>query len=71
MQPAQGHDRGDRLLIEVAGRLLRSVRQKDLVVRLGGDEYVVVTDGLGVDRDLAVSRAKLIAHKFNQVLHEP
>ena len=71
LNDTQGHDLGDRLLIEVAGRLLRSVRQKDLVVRLGGDEYVVVTDGLGVDRDLAVSRAKLIAHKFNQVLHEP
>ena len=37
-----GHDVGDRLLVEVSGRLRRVVRPGDLICRLGGDEFVVV-----------------------------
>jgi diguanylate cyclase (GGDEF)-like protein len=37
-----GHDVGDRLLIAVAQRLRRSVRNADCVARLGGDEFTVV-----------------------------
>lgn len=41
-----GHDRGDRLLVEVARRILAAVRPSDTVCRLGGDEFVVVCDDL-------------------------
>lgn len=37
-----GHDVGDELLQEVAGRLRRAVRERDLVARLGGDEFTLI-----------------------------
>ncbi len=42
-----GHDRGDRLLVEVADRIRRAVRPSDTVSRTGGDEFVVVCEDLG------------------------
>jgi|GEM_PF-2614503 len=40
-----GHSEGDRLLVQVAERLRRTLRPHDLLARLGGDEFVVVLEG--------------------------
>jgi diguanylate cyclase (GGDEF)-like protein/PAS domain S-box-containing protein len=49
-----GHDTGDRLLCEVAQRLQQSLRQGDLVARVGGDEFVALLPGC---RNAEVARA--------------
>lgn len=41
-----GHSHGDRVLVEVAGRLKTGVRTNDTVARLGGDEFVLLLGNL-------------------------
>jgi diguanylate cyclase (GGDEF)-like protein len=50
-----GHETGDRLLREVATRLLSSVRATDTVGRLGGDEFAVVCEDAGLEEALLVA----------------
>jgi diguanylate cyclase (GGDEF)-like protein len=37
-----GHEAGDRVLVTVAQRLRKGLRQVDIVARFGGDEFVVL-----------------------------
>jgi diguanylate cyclase (GGDEF)-like protein len=48
-----GHLAGDRLLKEVAAALQASVRRSDAVGRFGGEEFLLVFDGVSVDDALA------------------
>jgi len=60
-----GHEAGDRVLREVAQRLRAGLRQADLVARMGGDEFVVLLPGCGVEH------AGRVASKLRRSLREP
>ena len=66
-----GHDVGDVLLQQVAGRLGTCVREADTVARLGGDEFVVVLDDLSEDALDAASQAEAIGKKILATLNAP
>lgn len=59
-----GHDAGDAVLIEIAKRLVSSIRSEDVASRLGGDEFVVLVDHLDADEQHAHDKALLIADKL-------
>ncbi|MDX1682986.1 MAG: GGDEF domain-containing protein [Phycisphaeraceae bacterium] len=45
-----GHDIGDRALRGTGMLLRKSVRRRDLIARIGGDEFVVFVDGIDLER---------------------
>ncbi|MDG3578922.1 EAL domain-containing protein [Rhizobium sp. YJ-22] len=55
-----GHDTGDALLRAVAGRLSRLVEPGDLVCRLGGDEFIILSAALS-EREACVFADRVIA----------
>ena len=42
MNEAFGHKEGDRLLRELAGRLKSTLKKKDVIARVGGDEFAII-----------------------------
>ncbi|MCU1401367.1 MAG: conserved hypothetical signaling protein [Acidimicrobiales bacterium] len=60
-----GHSTGDRLLIEAAERIKRSVRAADTVARIGGDEFVVLCEALE-----RVDIASQVAARILQAMEE-
>ena len=63
---SRGHETGDKLLKTVAQRVRSTVRVEDVVVRMGGDEFVVILKG--VQHTGQVSET---AERINQALSAP
>lgn len=55
-----GHQAGDRLLKNVAGRLLDCIRKEDTLARIGGDEFVIMLGEVGRSEDVAGVADKII-----------
>jgi diguanylate cyclase (GGDEF)-like protein/PAS domain S-box-containing protein len=63
---SRGHETGDKLLKTVAERVRATVRREDMVVRMGGDEFIVILQ--------AVRQAQVIhetAARINEALSAP
>lgn len=61
-----GHGTGDELLCAVAERLDGVIRDTDALGRMGGDEFVVVADGLSL-----AAGPELIAERLLEAFNEP
>ncbi|BFV54903.1 hypothetical protein KCMC57_up00070 [Kitasatospora sp. CMC57] len=60
-----GHAAGDAVLVEVARRLQQASHDGDTVARFGGDEFVVLTDGIGCEE------AEALAHRLRNAVTPP
>jgi diguanylate cyclase (GGDEF)-like protein/PAS domain S-box-containing protein len=56
----RGHETGDKLLQEVAARLRAVVRDSDVVIRMGGDEFVVVFRNVKSYEEVTLGAGRII-----------
>jgi len=56
-----GHAAGDLVLIEVAHRFSRNLREVDTLARIGGDEFVVLIEGCSGHDELSELASRLLA----------
>lgn len=63
---SRGHAAGDQVLREVASRIRERIRQDDLAIRTGGDEFVVVLINVG-----SLTDARSVAESIRQAASEP
>ncbi len=61
-----GHEAGDVLLQQVAQRLSARVRRGDMLARMGGDEFVLVVNGVTDDQV-----AQTVADRLSAALRDP
>ncbi|MGB5218156.1 MAG: EAL domain-containing protein [Smithella sp.] len=61
-----GHDAGDQLLKEIARRLRQSLRNVDVVGRLGGDEFILLIEDFQ-----EIKQLEIIAHKILSTVIKP
>jgi len=57
-----GHAAGDRLLLEVVARLSRCVRESDTISRHGGDEFILLLNGIPDQEAAERIASKILAH---------
>jgi diguanylate cyclase (GGDEF)-like protein/PAS domain S-box-containing protein len=61
-----GHEAGDQLLADVAARLTSALREEDTVGRLGGDEFIVLIEGVSL-----AAGSGVVAERIRDVLAPP
>ena len=55
-----GHSAGDMALVEIAGRLRTTLREGDVIARMGGDEFVVLIEEFGEATQVAEVAKKVL-----------
>jgi diguanylate cyclase (GGDEF)-like protein len=51
-----GHNEGDQALIDLASTLKKTFRESDIVARIGGDEFVVLSESTDENGKIALTR---------------
>lgn len=65
-----GHEVGDEFIKQFGQALVRSVRSEDLVVRIGGDEFLIVLTGLSNDEQKRIVQIEHIIERIRQQLDD-
>ena len=64
----RGHETGDKLLQEVAARLRSCVRDCDVIIRMGGDEFVVVFRKVTANDEVTRGAARIVEALNNPIV---
>ena len=56
-----GHAVGDEMLVEISRRFRQTLRQEDMAIRMGGDEFLILLDNLRTVEDACTLSRKLLA----------
>lgn len=56
-----GHEAGDALLIELAARMKKNLRDADHVARMGGDEFTVLLENVNTQAEVVAIAEKLLS----------
>lgn len=60
-----GHKLGDELIISVSDVIKETIRERDFLIRLGGDEFLIVFNG--IDVDMAETIWERMVQSYNQI----
>jgi len=71
LNDARGHALGDLLLVALGGRLSGLLRDGDALARLAADEFAILLQDLGSDRESASHSLMVIANKIHAMLELP
>ncbi len=71
LNETSGHEVGDRLLVEVAGRLAACLGAAGGAARVGGDEFVALVEDLSENRHEAAALAKKTGETILAALNAP
>lgn len=62
-----GHQKGDEILQDVARTLQSSFKQTDIVMRMGGDEFIIYAFGM-VDYEVSCKRLELLGEAIRSII---
>jgi diguanylate cyclase (GGDEF)-like protein/PAS domain S-box-containing protein len=66
-----GHDKGDQVLIEVAERLSATIRNEDTLSRLGGDEFILLSESIDNENSVYNLANRILASLVQPILLPP
>ncbi|MDD3343158.1 MAG: EAL domain-containing protein [Sulfurospirillaceae bacterium] len=71
LNDTKGHHMGDELLVAVAKRIQSILRDGDTLGRLGGDEFIVLLEGLNYQEEKAALEAEKFANRIKYIINQP